>query len=233
MRGLANVALLAALGCVGPRYGGAFDRSGTYVNRGYGLVLPVASIAERWWVFDPEHPNRGPPGLTPARPLDRIDLDGDGMLRLDEFTPRYQPVLRLLARTATAARIELEVEILSEPAASEVTLRGLFDSEVRSRAGNATAARLAITSAERLTLGLGREAWVTSIVGVKGGGALRLALVDQPGFSAEPGRVRRQLVRLALIAPTLKPTWLNDHAELLRGLIAAQSAGPTPETEQW
>ena len=102
------------------------------MNRGYGVVLPFSAISARWWIFDPEHPDKGPAALAPERKEDRIDIDGDGMLRLDELTARYEPALRLLSRTSTApVRIELQVEILSEPGASEVSHRGLFDSEAK------------------------------------------------------------------------------------------------------
>jgi hypothetical protein len=227
-----GLALLLTAGCAG-RYLGSLNDARTYINRGYGVVVPLGPLTARWWIFDPDAPEAGPPGLAPEKKADRIDIDADGMLRLDELTERWEPPLRLLSRTSTRAQIELEVEILSEPAASEVTLRGLFDSEVRSRAQTPTAARLAIESAERRELAYGREALVTSIVGVEGGGAERLALIDQTDFAAEDDIVRRQLVRLRLFAPTLREDWVRDHELILENLLAAPMADAQTPRETW
>lgn len=225
--------LVLALGCATPRYLGTLSGGTTYVNRGYGLVLPLTGLTARWWIFDPEHPDQGPSGLAPKRKDDRIDLDADGMLLLDELTSRYEPALRLLSRTSTAARIDIAAEILSEPAASRVTLRGLLHSEIRTRAADAEAARKAIEGEEALSLAFGRPALVTTIERIRDGGAERLALIDQPGFVAEEGVVRRQLIRVRLVGPSLRPDWVEDHRRLVESLLAAPKAGAETRRERW
>lgn len=231
------VALLAAVAlsgaCTHDRYLGSLLPSGTYVNRGYGIVVPLGDLPDRWHVFDPEHPERGPKSLRAELREESIDLDGDGTLRLDELTARYEPPLRLVSRTSTTTWMVVQVEILSEPGASEYSLKALFDTEVRDLAATDTAARLGIQEAERRELGLGREARVTRIVGVDGGGATRLALIDQPGVRAESGAERRQLVRVRLQTPRLTPERVADHETLLRGLIAAREIGRGTRRERW
>lgn len=227
--------LLAALAACAPtgRYLGRLAAGPTYVNRGFGLVVPLAALGERWWLFDPEDPERGPRQLAPERKDERIDLDGDGMLRLDELTSRYDPLYRLVSKTSSSARIEFEVHILSAPGSEGVTARALFDDQVRGRAGNPTAQRLAIESAQELDLGLGRGGYVTSVVGAKGGGALRLALIEQPTFEAENGIARRQMIWVRLEAPVLRPAWVADYDALVSGILAATKSGQTTRSERW
>ncbi|MEO1232863.1 MAG: hypothetical protein AAFZ18_28615 [Myxococcota bacterium] len=216
------------------RYLGRLGDGPAYVNRGYGVVAPVGGLGARWWAFDPEHPERGPRAVAPVRRNDRIDLDGDGMLRLDEITPRYEPSFRMLSKTSSAARIELEVHILSEPEASKVTLRGLLDSELRSRAARPETARDAIDGVQSWALPLGRTALVGFLPALRSGpGALALALVEQPGFEAEDGLVRRQVVRVMLWAPQLADPWLADHRAFVTSMLASPSAGASTRSERW
>lgn len=224
-------ALLAASACTHDRYLGRVTPGGNYVNRGFGVVVPLGDLPERWQISDPEHPERSPVPVVLKE--ERIDLDGDGMLRLDELVARLDPPLELRSKTSTGARMTLEVEILSEPAASKVTLRGLFDSEVRALAGNPTAQRLAIEGAERHQLGFEREALWTRIIGVDGGGAALLALVDQTGVVSEGGQPRRQLIRLRLTGPRLTPALERDHRWLMQHLTAGRESGRGTKDERW
>lgn len=226
------LAAFALSACTTPRYLGSVN-DGTYVNRGYGLVIPMRDMTTRWWIFDPRKPHEGPGTLPATRVDDRIDLDGDGMLRLDELTARYQPPLRLLSRTSIGARIELEVEILSEPAASEATLEALFQTELRGLAATPEGALEAQEGAESLRLAFERRALVASLPRTKSGDAVRLALVDQTNLEAEQNVSRRQLVRLRLTAPRLREDLVQDFDQLLDDLLAARRAGPTSRRERW
>lgn len=216
------------------RYLGRLGDGPAYVNRGYGVVARVGELGARWWAFDPEHPERGPRAVAPLRRNDRIDLDGDGMLRLDEITPRYEPSFRMLSKTSTATRIELEVHILSEPEASTVTLRGLLDSELRSRGSSPEVSRVAIEGVEAWALPLARTAWVGSLPALRQQpGAMALALVEQPEFVAEDGLRRRQVVRILLHAPALVEPWLSDYRTFVTSLLASPSAGASTRSERW
>ena len=219
--------------CSNLRYIGSISRSGAYVNRGYGVVLPLDEVSDRWWIFDPEHPDKGPRVLSIEQRSERIDLDGDGMLRLDELTTHYRPHLRLLARNDLETSIELDIEILSEPAASKYSLEELFEGEVHQRAENDTVGRLALKQIESLKLAFGRTALVTTIISSRRGGFERIAMIDQPHFEAEEGMQRRQIVHLRLhAAETIEP-WLEDYEQLLHLLLAAPQASTETRRERW
>ena len=230
--GLLPLVALGLAGCAPTHHVGRLLPDGTYVNRGFGVVLPLEGLlAAGWEAVDPQlAPDDA---QAPQLVTERVDLDGDGMLRLDETIVRVAPALLLRSRTATATRIRLEIEIASEPEGDPAPLRGLFDARVKALAQDAEAARRALMDAETVELALERPARVAPIEPARGGGAIRLALVDQRGLDRPEGPPRRQLLWLRLDAPTLTPSVVTAHQSLLERLIAAREVGRGARTDRW
>src|SRR5687767_421469 len=108
------ILLTAVAGCTSPRYIGSIGRDGTYSNRGYGLAirLDAGGLGERWDPIDPTNTDRVPNRMRPKQATGPIDVDGDGLLQLTERTKHMEPTLRLLSRTSSVARIDVDVIIL-------------------------------------------------------------------------------------------------------------------------
>ncbi|MBX2811267.1 MAG: hypothetical protein KTR25_05635 [Myxococcales bacterium] len=235
MRTTFSLALLGCLlsGCANQRYIGTLSRHGTYVNRGYGIVLPMGPISERWWIFDPKHPDQGPSGLAPQYVNSRLDLDGDGLLKLDEKTVRYQPSIRLITRDAPLAKIEVDVRILSAPNLRKASLRQLMAYEIGKIAESNDATQTALRAIETHRITFERKMMVASVVNATNEQAHRVALVDQTAFAAEEGVSRRQLIILTLHAKTLEPAMTEDFDHLLHNILASSKAGPQTRQERW
>lgn len=220
--------------CASSLYKGTLSRNSTYANRGFGIVLSASTLSERWWVFDPQNPDQGPSGLAPVEKKTRLDLDGDGFLRLDETTVHFEPTLRLMSREDPRAVIELDVDIIKRSDSEKVTAQQLFDDAVLRRTSDAKQTQRVLKSAETMELAFDRTALVATISSDSNDqGEEQFALVDQPDFKASEGTPRRQVLWLSLRAPKLSASLKKDFNQLLRNLLVTPKAGPQTQKEKW
>lgn len=239
MRGLrlysgALALALAASACAPARYLGSIGSDRTYVNRGYGLVakLAVNGLLDRWEVVTHEGPDHVPLHLRPRLSSESLDLDGDGYLVLSERSQHTLPALRLLAKSSTTTVMDVDVEILGGDS-KKIPLDALLALEVRQRAGTATvtAVREAIRTMQRVRVA---PDWQGRVGEVDGPGRThRIAVIDQPGFLAEEGITRRQMVRVILSAPALTDALRRDFDLLLSGLVLNTRGSPETNQEKW
>lgn len=192
------------------RYVGTVLDEGRYVNRGFGLVVELAPFLDRWRVSPQSKPEPG-----------GIDLNGDGVVSLDESVLLPAPLLALQARTSTA-RLHMTVDVVSEPAASSANLEGLFRGELKTRAPKLVEPSYA--RRENLTSSLGRRALLTRL-----GPGHWLALLDQTVMEAEFDR--RQVVRYELWGGGSKEA--EDLRQLVRSTVAARETSEPTRSERW
>src|SRR5688572_7728107 len=101
---LASAALVVPA-CVNDRYVGSVGRDGAYVNRGYGfsVLLQKDALNERWEIAGADDPGFDSP----------IDVDGDGLIEIDETRRIRRPLLRLWSKTSSAS-MSIDVAILGK-----------------------------------------------------------------------------------------------------------------------
>jgi hypothetical protein len=225
------ISLLA--GCTSPRYVGSIGRDGTYSNRGYGLAirLDVNGLGERWDAIDPTEREKVPKSVRPKRKTDPIDVDGDGLLSLTERQEHMVPTLRLLSRTSSTARIDIDVLILGG-ANKTAPIDALVALELKQRVGTSTAGvGEAITKMIRRTVAPDFDARVAEISSSKG--YYRIALIDHGDFLAEEGIKRRQMIKVLLSAKRRSDPMVEDHDKLLDAVILNRRGSSTSVREQW
>ncbi|MBK8013370.1 MAG: hypothetical protein IPK13_18700 [Deltaproteobacteria bacterium] len=242
-------ATIIASACGSQRYIGSIGRDRTYSNRGYGLALRLApgGLEERWLAIDPMAPSEVPEPLRPTRLHGRIDLDGNGELRFDEAVDHFSPTLRLLSRTSTAARMDLDVLVVARRYA-KASLEAIAAGQTR-KLGRLSPDELdqAMTSAKRrsvapdfaaLVLELPRcqttaTATATPPPAARRGLVCRAAFIDQPGLVAERGITRRQIIRVILQAPALDDALRADQDQLLRNLVLSRRGPREKPADLW
>ncbi len=233
--GLIILVVVSLGACATNRYIGSVGRDGTYANRGYGFALRLSDsdLLTRWQVLNPtELPLSGSDGLPVPR-RDRIDLNGDGLLTLGEETVRFDPVLRLKARTSTdGATADLRVEIMSGHARS-VGLDRLLTRALKlwTRASAVTRHR-AYLGAESAELRGGHPMRVATATTARW--QHHLAVIDQGVITAEANAKRRQVVTVHMYAPgPPRPQIQKDFGTLLRALLLNSAAAPESVKERW
>ena len=226
--------LLLLVGCTSPRYVGSIGRDGTYSNRGYGLAIRLSAngLGERWDPIDPSDPDRVPKSLRPKMRNGPIDVDGDGFLQFTERQQHLDPALRLLSRTSSVARIDVDVLILGG-VNKTAPIDALMALELKDRAGTSTTAVSgAIPKIRRRKVAPNFDARVAEILTPKG--FQRIALIDHEEFRGEEGITRRQLVKVVLSGVKTKVEGLaQDHERLLDGLILNTRGSTETVREQW
>ena len=234
----AGLALGAALsGCAGPRYVGSIGRDQVYANRGFGVLARLAQgdLLSRWKPADPADLDELPPALRPQRVREQLDVNGDGQLELTETVVFYRPTLRLLSRTSSVARMDLDVQLLGRNNA-HVPLDAIIGLDLKRMAGTSTGARdAAFAHIERRVLTGDVQARVAEVATESGGARrqVRLLVADVPEFRTEEGQVRRQVVRLALWDTALDAQDRADFDRVVSGLVLAPQGGVAGTGETW
>ena len=190
-RRLPHCLILALIGCTSPRYLGSIGRDGTYSNRGYGLAVRLSSngLSERWDPIDPSELDRVPKSMRPKEKGGPLDVDGNGVLTVTERTQHTEPTLRILSRTSSVARIDVDVMILG---GNNMTapIDALMALELKTRAGtSSTSVGGAIAGMQRRTVVPDFDTRVAELD--TGTGFQRIALIDHGDFLAEEGIRRR------------------------------------------
>jgi hypothetical protein len=225
-------ALALAVGCTTPRYIGSIGRDGTYSNRGYGMAILLASggLAERWQPIDPSETDAAPKGARPTVVTAPLDIDGDGLLEVTERQLHAHPTLRLLSRTSTAARIDVEVGILGGKNAAAPLEALLFDAMRKVAKTSSAAAAGSVAGAVARTVSPDFDARVGEIETDR---FYRIAVIDHGGFLAEEGIRRRQLVTVVLAAPSNAAAFTEDHDRVIGAMILNRRGSSTTIREQW
>ena len=185
--GAALLIISQSAACASSRYLGRTTRDGSFVHRGFGLV--VHPEPDTGWRIVREGMTSVPYTLWPQRIDGALDLDADGELVRDELTSYEDPTVRLVSRTSTAVRVDVRVRIAG-PAERDVPVERML----RARQASGAARQW------RRTVSPGYEAWVGFCPDCAAPENRLLALVDHDGFGAESGR-RRQIIELQFLAP--------------------------------
>ncbi len=237
MRGaLVAAGLLAVLsiGCASPRYVGSIGRDDVYSNRGFGLLvnLKAGGVMSRWDALDPSNLEEVPPRLRPKRVREPLDLDGDGLLQVTEATVTYRPTLRLVSRTSSVAKMDLDVQILGSNNAS-VPLDALVGLDIKRLAGaNEVAVAESFGAITRVSLA-GEVAGRVVEIQTEGGQQVRLLVADVSDFVGEEGQTRRHIIRLELSAKALNDEMRADFDHVVSGLMVAPRGAPLSKDEKW
>ena len=227
------IALLLLSGCTSPRYVGSIGRDGTYSNRGYGVAvrLSAGGLPERWDAIDPTEADRVPRSMRPAEETGPLDVDGDGLLQFTERTEHLTPTLRLLSRTSSVARIDVDVMILGGKNKT-APLDALMALQLKARAGTSTSAvGDAIANMKRRKVTPNFAARVAELE--RPTVFWRIALIDHDDFLAEEGIRRRQIVKVVLYAPRKSEAMIRDHERVLDALILNRRGSKETLREQW
>ncbi len=225
----AGLVAAVASGCLSDRYVGSVGKTGTYSSRGYGLSVRLTAddLSARYKAVDPRSPHTAPDGLAVDILSEPLDINADGVLHMDEAVEFNRPTLRLFAKTSSIGPvwIDVDVSILSGKDAThtidawmahelkQLTGKpGLVDEWTARRIGPDYEGRVAEVTADR---------------------AYRLALIDHKAFEAEEGTVRRQLVRVLMVAPKMTPRLRRDHDSVLDAIGLNQQAAPLSASETW
>jgi hypothetical protein len=229
--GLLLVGLLAS--CATDRYVGSIGRELIYSNRGYGFTARLATegFDQRWAPIDPRAPEGVAVTLRPQLLDEPIDLDGDGELSMSETVRRYRPMLRLVSKTSSAARIDVDVVIVGGKN-SAAPLDSLLELRRQELGGERQGAPERIRVAPEFD-GLLATNGPTMDPLVSQALASRVALIDQPGFGAEGSKARRQVVEVTLRAPRLDPELIADQDRFLRSILLNHQGGPESAQEKW
>ena len=219
----------AGTGCVSDRYIGSIGPTGSYSNRGYGVSLPLSheSLAARWKAVDPRVVAGGPSSLELTVVEDPVDINGDGILHIDETTRRVEPMLRLVSRTSTGTWIDVTVRILGGPLATRPL------PELMADAFHSVAGRLGKRQEwESRKLGPDFEALVAE-VSPPSRDVTRVAVIDHADFIAEDEVERRQLIRVVLYSPPLTAELRADYNRVLDAVVLNARGAPLTILEQW
>jgi hypothetical protein len=225
--------ILLLVGCTSPRYVGSIGRDGTYSNRGYGIAIRLngSGLGDRWDPIDPTSTERVPKGLRPKEENGPLDVDGDGYLRVTERTQRLVPTLRILSRTSSVARIDVDVLILGG-GNKTAPIDALMALELKERAGTSSVSvDGAIANMKRRKVTPDFDTRVAELATPKG--FTRIALIDQEDFLAEEGLTRRQVVKVVLWAGRRNEGLIEDHERLLDGVILNRRGSTETVREQW
>lgn len=231
------LACAALAGCASPRYVGSIGRDQVYSNRGFGVLarLTQGDLLSRWKPVDPADMAEIPPGLRPARVREQLDVNGDGQLDVSETVVFYRPTLRLLSRTSSVARMDLEVELLGQNNA-RIPLDAIVGIDLKRLAGTSTSARdAAFAHIQRRVLSGEIQARVAETETTEGGAhrVVRRLVADVPEFRTEEGQTRRHIVRLTLWDDALDDQDRADFDRVVEGLVLAPQGGPTGTGERW
>jgi hypothetical protein len=233
--GLGLVLATLAAGCVTERYVGSISQGRLYANRGYGVLvrLPEHQLEARWAAIDPNELDSAPKEARPAILDSPLDVDGDGALSAMESTRHLRPMLRLLSKTSSGTHIDVDVFILGGDAGRAAPLADLFQRYARELlevSGLDPKTQLAV---EPRRAGPDFDALVGAAAGPRG--AFRLALIDQGSVLGEEKKRRRQVVKVALVAPSEKAAiaLAEDHGYVIDALVLNREAGPILSSEAW
>ena len=225
-RNVAGLLLLAGLfasACTSSRYVGAIVGKNIYVNRGFGVVarLGASDLPERWMVIDPREETKQAP----------IDLDANGALDVTETQRFAEPALRLYDPEAPQIRLELDIQILPRQY-DDVSIDAIVATDIRALGSSTTSAQIPIDSRQ---ISGGFSARVFEVrSGIDAQGLqIRRAVIDQMGFIAEEGVIRRQIVRATLFAPKLDERLRKDHRQFIDALVLNRKGGSTAVKEAW
>lgn len=225
-----GAALLSLFGCATGRYVGSIGRQQTYVNRGFGVVIPLAStgLLERWRIVDPRGEQELPAAdLALELRQAPLDLDADGFLAATETQRYVVPALRLYDAADDRVRMELSVQIVSQRH-SDAPLDAIVSADIRDLSPAASAEDVPVSS-RRVHGGFSAH-----ILEVRTGTAdVRRAVIDHAGFVGEEGIVRRQIVRVTLSASRIDERLRADHDALLDTLVLNRRSAFTSVKEAW
>lgn len=223
---LIGLAALSVVGCVSDRYVGSVGATGTYSNRGYGVAVDLsqAGLLERWKVIDPREPESAPADLVPVVRDSPLDLDGDGVLHADELVRYNEPMLRLVSKTSTAARIDIDVMILGGKNA-QGDLDALMKYTIEGLVGHAVLNE----RWEPRKLGPDYEGRVSELIE----DGMRVAIIDHKDYLAEEGVKRRQLVKIILRTSKLTADQRADHNFILHSIALNAMSAPLTRQEQY
>ncbi len=199
-------------GCVSDRYTGSVGRDGTYVNRGYGFTVQLSRLGDRW--------------TMPAQISgfdSPIDVDGDGLIEVDETRRIRRPTLILEAKTSSAS-MTIDAFILGKNN-KDASLEGLMLLELAQLANTSSTSTLAPSIDSRM---LG-----TFPVLVAEAGERRLALIDVDQLIAEENQPRRQIFKVILRARELTAALREDHDLLLSAMVLSRRGGAETAQEKW
>ena len=217
-------------GCASPRYVGSIGRDGTYSNRGYGIAVPLESsgLSDRWKAIDPSKLERAPRKYRPSLINAPLDVDGNGYLEVTEQQEFTRPTLRLISKTSTVSRMDVQVTILGGKN-RVAPLDALLTYELRHLASETASAAVARMEKKNLR---GNDAYVTTLTG-DNGKFYRVALIDQPEMIAEEGIKRRQVVKITLATEKPSDDLTKDHDRLLEAVILSRRGSSEGVKEKW
>lgn len=205
---------VACFACATPRYLSRQTRDGSFVHPGFGLYIHLGPDAP-WRLVRDQDPDV-PWTLWPQRVDGALDLDGDGRLETEEVTSREAPTARLVSRTSTAVRVDVQVEI-AEPARAGVSVERMVRA-LQARGDPAL---------HRRTVTEGWETWVGLCPECPEPENRLIAMVDHSSFVAEAGR-RRQLVTFRWIGPEIGSEEADRFEALLDRVVLRERAGMLP-----
>lgn len=209
---------LCASGCASDRYTGSIGRDGAYTNRGYGFTVLLTQLEDRWAVSEQIRAFDSP-----------IDVDGDGLVEIDETRRIRRPTLKLESKTSSAA-INIDVAILGKNnkavSLDGIALIEIAKLEIRTASVSTSSAA---TSANMVTAQIGGfPARVVDIPPDR-----RLALIDVDEFIAEESQTRRQIISVMLRARVMTAAIREDFESVLRALVINRRGGSETQQEKW
>lgn len=230
---LAGLALSALSACASPRYVGSIGRNDVYSNRGFGVLVDLSKggVLARWRAIDPDNATDVPARVRPKRVRAPLDLDGDGLLEVSEATVFYEPTLRLVSKTSSVAKMDLEVQILGKNNLS-APLVGILGAALNRYTETSSAARKqAFSSIQMVEIAGTPEARVAEVKTPPR--AARLMIADVPDFVAEEKQTRRHVVRFTLTAPEIDDQMRADFDALVSGMVLAPKGAAESNRERW
>jgi hypothetical protein len=152
-----------------------------------------------------------------------IDVDGDGLIEVDETRRIRRPTLILEAKTSSAS-MTIDAFILGKNN-KDASLEGLMLLELAQLANTSSTSTLAPSIDSRM---LG-----TFPVLVAEAGERRLALIDVDQLIAEENQPRRQIFKVILRARELTAALREDHDLLLSAMVLSRRGGAETAQEKW
>jgi hypothetical protein len=229
------ITIAAFSACISERYLGSVGDGRRYSNRGFGIVLDLGhgDLSQRWLLTDPRALQDFPADARPQLVDAPLDLDGNGLLAIDETTRHLRPTARLVTLTGTVAsstitaRVDIDVVILGGDE-KKLSLEDVTRASVHQMLGKSAV----ITELGSRRASPDFEAKVAD--GRYEGGAFRIAVIDQKDFySPEIQLSRRQAVRVLMTAPAIDEAFRSEHELILEALVLNQRGAPTTTQEEW
>jgi hypothetical protein len=208
------IGMLVLGACASDRYTGSIGRDGSYVNRGYGFAVLLSKLEDRWAVPDQVNGFDSP-----------IDVDGDGLIELDETRRIRRPTLRLESKTSSAS-ISVDVLIFGKNN-KDVTLDGIALLEIAKLSTQTSSTSSAAVQLENITVG-SFPARVADVPPER-----RLVLIDVQDFIAEENQSRRQIFTVLLRAQEITTDLKRDLDLLLSTLAINRRGGSETAQEKW